>query len=59
MWNKVNVIQIKQRYSRNPLEVKIIIDLERAFVKLNERGTNKKTPNDTVNEYFVRVIDFY
>lgn len=49
MWDKVKVIEIKQQYSNYPLVVKVIIEMEWTFVKLNEGGSNKKTPNDTVN----------
>jgi hypothetical protein len=53
MRDKINVVEIKQYYPGNPLDVKIIIDSEGTFIKLNKRGADKKTPNDTVNQYLV------
>jgi hypothetical protein len=51
--NKINIVEIKQYYSRNPLNIKIGVDFERTFVKLNQGGADKKTPNDTVDQYLV------
>jgi len=53
MGYKIDIIEIKQYYSSYPLYVEISIDMKWAFIKLNKRGTNKKTPNNTVYEYFV------
>ena len=53
MGDKVDIIEIEQYYSRYPLYVKIGIDMKWAFIKLNKGGTNKKTPNNTVDKYFV------